>query len=417
MKKEERLNRLFGDIDDDLVADATARPIPLKVWLPRVTATVAAVALSVGLVLTQPWMTKQPPIENAITTPPFDTAQSTDTTGSNEDLTGSDPGENLPSTENGNHSTQTTTPVVSNSGTTQKSTTGKPTVSQPTVHTSTTGSTGNFIGGAPTTTAPTNNEVWYEPHWEDKPIWQQFPQFDRFEMGSYTVRDITIDKTMVEDYLENVNLHGYDIYTETGYDIVGKVYRIKGINPDCAVALQYPGRTDFFPATCSTYTPATLGQFITDLSLREHLRVGTVYHSYHDADGTYHDKEYAGLTTEKVWDLLLCDTSLPNVAGQSITWKHKISVRIDMPLLGYENISISLSENGYLRSNLLDTEKLFYIGEDKVDAFLAYVEENCRLQKDDELIPMPGNTNADTTTTSAAEIPIVTGTTVWKDPD
>ena len=44
MKKEERLNRLFGDIDDDLVAGAAARPIPLKVWLPRVTAAVAAVA-------------------------------------------------------------------------------------------------------------------------------------------------------------------------------------------------------------------------------------------------------------------------------------------------------------------------------------------------------------------------------------
>ena len=45
MKKEERLNRLFGEIDDELVAGAAARPIPLKVWLPRVTAAVAAVAM------------------------------------------------------------------------------------------------------------------------------------------------------------------------------------------------------------------------------------------------------------------------------------------------------------------------------------------------------------------------------------
>ena len=47
MKKEERLHRLFGDIDDDLVADAAHRVVPLKVWLPRVTAAVAAVALMV----------------------------------------------------------------------------------------------------------------------------------------------------------------------------------------------------------------------------------------------------------------------------------------------------------------------------------------------------------------------------------
>ena len=409
MKKEERLNRLFGDIDDDLVADAAARPISLKVWLPRVTAAVAAVVLSVGVMLTQPWITENQPLANT-TTPTSDAAQTTVTTDSDGSLTTNPPMEDLPTTENGN-TTQTTTPVVNNSGTTHNNTTGRPTASQTAVNIATTDSTGSLTGGAPTTTAPTNGEVWYEPHWEDKPIWQRFPQFERLDVGSYTVRDITIDKAMVEDYLEDVDLYGYDIYTEASYDIVGKVYRIKGIHPACAVALQYPDRTDFFPATCSAYTPTTLGQFITDLSLREHLRVGTVYHAYRDEDGTYHDKEYTGLTAETVWEMLLCDTSLPNVAGQSIKWKHKISIRIDMPLLGYENISISLSESGYLRTNLLDTEKLFYIGEDTVGAFLAYVEEHCRLQKDDELIPMPGDTNTATTMTSSDRIPIVTGTT------
>jgi hypothetical protein len=264
--------------------------------------------------------------------------------------------------------------------------------------------------------------VWYEPKWEDKPIWQRFPDFERFEIGSYTVHDITVDKGMVEECLEDVNLHGYDIYTETGYDIVGKVYRIKGINPHCAVALQYPDRTDFFPAVCSKYYPATLGQFIRDLNLREHLRVGTVYHSYRDADGTFHDKEYAGLTVEKVWEMLLSDDALSNEYDEENwqrQWNNKISIRIDMPLLGYHNISISLSEEGYLRTNLLDTEKLFHIGKGKVDAFMAYVEENCRLQKDDELTPMPGDTNAvsGTTMTSPAQPPRVTGTTVWTKPD
>jgi hypothetical protein len=252
--------------------------------------------------------------------------------------------------------------------------------------------------------------VWYEPKWEDKPIWQQFPHFERFEIGSYTLRDVTIDKGMVEEYLEDVNLHGYDIYTETGYDIVGKIYRIKGINPSCAVALQYPDRTDFFPATCGKYSPATLGDFINDLNLREHLRVGTVYHSYRDENETLHDKEYAGLTVEKVWEMLLFDEALCNEYDEENwqrQWNNKISIRIDMPLLGYHNISISLSEEGYLRTNLLDTEKLFHIGKDKVDAFMAYVEENCRLQKDDELTPMPGDTNAvsGTTMTTPAQPP------------
>ena len=388
MKKEERINRLFGDIDDDLVAGAASRPIPLKGWLPRVTAAVAAVAMVAGVLLAQPWAQEKPPV-------------TTNTTETTTNVTNGD-------------TTTTTTTVQQNN---PDGNSGVPTDTAPdTVEPTDVAPTTNQAVITTTVATPTEGGIWYEPHWEDKPIWQQFPDFERFEIGSYTVHDITVDKGMVEEYIEDVNLHGYDIYTETGYDIVGKVYRIKGINPACAVALQYPDRTDFFPAACTKYAPATLGQFISDLSLREHLRVGTVYHSYRDANGTYHDKEYAGLTVEKVWELLLSDESLRNEADDK-NWQFqfdtKLSIRIDMPLLGYENISISLSENGYLRTNLLDTEKLFHIGEDKVDAFMAYVEENCRLQKDDELIPMPDDTNVvtGTTMTTPAQPPLAIGTT------
>lgn len=48
MKKEERLHRLLGDIDDDLVADAARKPIRKAVWVPAVAAA-ACVALTVGL--------------------------------------------------------------------------------------------------------------------------------------------------------------------------------------------------------------------------------------------------------------------------------------------------------------------------------------------------------------------------------
>ena len=385
MKKEERINRLFGDIDDDLVAGAAARPIPLKVWLPRVTAAVAAVALVVGLTLTQPWAQEKPPIT-------IDTV-----------ITDQDAGDTTTTTaQQNNPDGNAGAPINTEPALEEPTDVAPPTTNQAVITT--------------TVATPTEGGIWYEPQWDEKPIWQKFPDFERFDIGSYVIREITVDASMVEEYLEDVNLHGYDIYTETGYDIVGKVYRIKGINPNCAVALQYPDRTDFFPAACTKYAPATLGQFISDLSLREHLRVGTVYHSYRDANGTYHDKEYAGLTVEKVWEMLLDDESLRNEADDQ-NWQFqfdtKLSIRIDMPLLGYENISISLSENGYLRTNLLDTEKLFHIGEDKVDAFMAYVEENCRLQKDDELTPMPDDTNAvtGTTMTTPAQPPLAIGTT------
>ncbi|MBQ7089931.1 MAG: hypothetical protein IJN82_02330 [Clostridia bacterium] len=48
MKKEERLHRLLGDIDDELVADAARKPIRKAVWVPAAAAA-ACVTLAVGL--------------------------------------------------------------------------------------------------------------------------------------------------------------------------------------------------------------------------------------------------------------------------------------------------------------------------------------------------------------------------------
>lgn len=375
MKKEERMHRLFGNIDDDLVTQAIPRPINLRVWIPRIVAAAAVIALTVGLTVSRTDPDNQPPTQDGIVghTPATDTT--TTTTSYSTTIT------KEPSREN-----DTSTTIVS-------------------PHT----------GGTPTSTASTEGGVWYEPKWEEKPIWQRFPEFERTINSKmrYTVRNVNIDKSMVEEPLEEVNLRGYDIYTETTYDMVGKVYRIKGINPVCAVALQYPDRSDFFPAVNSGYKPATLGEFITDLNLREHLRVGIVYHSYRDADGTLHDRQYAGLTAEKVWEMLLSDNTLRNEYDEEdwqAQWNTKISIRIDMPLLGYQNISISLSEDGYLRTNLLDTEKAFHIGTDKVEDFMTYVQNHCRVQE--TLIALPNGDATSGTTVSTAKPPYQPGTTI-----
>lgn len=376
MKKEEKLNRLFGEIDDDLVAGAAAKPIPLKVWLPRITAAVAAVALTVGLAVAQPWASEKPPISNGSTITTITTAPDV-----NGNWDGDEPiGEVYPGVS----------------------------IAPP-----------RPTAGTPTTAAEWTPDIWYEQPWEEKPMWRRYPDFERFEIGNYIVYETTVDAGKVGEYLQDVNLHGYDNCTQTPYDEIGKIYRIEGINDTAAVALQYPGRDDYFPAMNTKYSPATLGELIEDLNLRENIRIGTVYYSYHDENGRIHDKEYAGLTVEKMYELLLSDPTLPNVADQPLDWTHKLAFRVDVPLLGITNLGVPLSEDGYIRIHLMGAEKIFHIGEDKVNAFMVYVEENCRLQKDDELIPMPGDTNAvsGTTMTTPAQPPLETGTTVWKKPD
>lgn len=83
MKKEERLHRLLGDIDDELVADAARKPIRKAVWVPAVAAA-ACVALAVGLwqggVFDPAPIPVETPDEGASVTEPAETSKDTTTT-------------------------------------------------------------------------------------------------------------------------------------------------------------------------------------------------------------------------------------------------------------------------------------------------------------------------------------------------
>ena len=75
--------------------------------------------------------------------------------------------------------------------------------------------------------------------------------------------------------------------------------------------------------------------------------------------------------------------NLKNIYSDNDTGKYtserfsqSISISVDIPLLGYKNISVSLTDKGYMLTNILDTGKGFYIGEDKVKEFLEYIKEN-----------------------------------------
>ena len=385
MKKEERLNRLFGDIDDDLVAGAASRPIPLKVWLPRVTAAVAAVALTVGLAVAQPWASEKPPISNGGT---ITTITTTPDANGNRD--GDEPiGEVYPGVP-----IATTPDNVAPPASTQK-------------------------GNTATTTAEIGTpDIWYEQPWEEWPLWRKFPHFELPIPEGYNgkmnfaVCETTIDKGMVEEYLKDVKIYGYDGPNETSHTITAKLYRIKGFNPIAAVAVQYDGKDAYYPAVNEGYTPATLNDFLNDFNLRETLRIGTVYES---SNGN--SREFHGLTVEKTWELLMQDTTLDNLAynGDLLVPNGSctLSVAVEIPTLGnYSRFFLSIWEEGILSINIGNMRTVYDIGEDTYAAFYNYLQEQCRIVTTTRT-DSPNDTDAHTgtTMTSPAQPPIVSETT------
>lgn len=239
--------------------------------------------------------------------------------------------------------------------------------------------TKEIVVATKTTTEATTEAIAIIPRWEEQPINCQFGEVE-YHSARYTTRAASIAAEHIGSMLGTAVLSGYDIYEDASYTANASLYTIKTISEECAIALQFDGHEEYYVYANMFYRPDTLGEFIDALSLRDHLSTGSVsYHYWKDPVNHtgYTTVEFTGLQTDVVWDMLLSDPTLKNENYDTDWHISAMSISVSVPLLGYENISIGLTEEGYLTTNILDSRKVFFIGPEKVALFMDYVKETC----------------------------------------
>ena len=221
------------------------------------------------------------------------------------------------------------------------------------------------------------------PKWNEMSISQQFNEVE-YNNSKYSSRITKISNNNILKNIGNATLTGYDTYTETTYNKKAELYSIKDIEEKCAIAIKFEGDTDYYVYVNSYYRPTTLGEFTKDLNLEEIISFGTIYYNYWDEDLQEDiNVEFYGVDNKIIWQKLFNNKNLENIYSDNDTEKYtserfsqSIGISVDIPLLGYKNISVSLTDKGYLLTNILDTGKGFYIGEDKVQEFLDNIKDN-----------------------------------------
>ena len=213
--------------------------------------------------------------------------------------------------------------------------------------------------------------------WEEREIYEQYfyLHYNETEYGSHN-KPLTPELVGME--LGQAEAYGTE-YTSTGEKIkhttLVSVYEIKNISSACALAVQFEEVDAFYLYTGSWYRPDTLGQFITDLNLNENLSFGNIYYSW-----DHSSFRFEGIDPAVVWELLLSEPDAKECYNDfelHLRPKDIMGISISYPLFGIQNVSLSVCEDGYIKSNLLGTGKLFYIGEEKTEAFMDYVWNNC----------------------------------------
>lgn len=249
---------------------------------------------------------------------------------------------------------------------------------------------GDYKANGTADTVPNDNEAFTEkpsisssqdiyevPRWDDMTVTQKFPYLS-FNGYEYSTADKVIPEDKVGKKITSTTLTGTDRYTGKTYAINADIYGIAGISKNCAVSLKFEGYDELYVCRNSGYRPETLGQLTDDLNLKNTLTFGKAYATIQKDKNSYAQTEYSGLDGEKVWEMLFSDRNLKNVKDyDSMNFgKELISVSINIELL-YRNISLAVTEDGYLTTNILDTGKAFFIGKEKAENFAEYVRENC----------------------------------------
>ena len=153
------------------------------------------------------------------------------------------------------------------------------------------------------------------------------------------------------------------------------VTEVRGVDPRIAVGVRFSEDDKYsYVYADEWYSPETLGDFIDGTNLRDYLKTKVCFH-YTGPNDVEDAIAYEDVATETVWEMLLSDRSLKNVPEQE-PGRKVMSIQASMDVLGYHHTTITLTEDGWLWTNILSTKKCFFIGTEAAEAFVKEVTEN-----------------------------------------
>ena len=214
--------------------------------------------------------------------------------------------------------------------------------------------------------------------WDEKTNTEKFP-IVKINGTEYSAANSVVTPDKIGNSITKLTVLGCDEYTNSEYASNAEIYEIKGISAECAAAVKYDADGKYYVCRNSHYKPETLGQFMNDLSLKENLTFVSFSGTQMKNGKAICDVEYTNVDKAKVWELLFTDTAAKAVKDyDSMNFETAAGIAIDLKLLGYENISLAVTRDGYLTTNILDTGKAFYIGKPAAEKFLSYLEKDCK---------------------------------------
>ena len=193
------------------------------------------------------------------------------------------------------------------------------------------------------------------PRWNERTLPTQFMEFDLNGIG-YNTKDHIIEGNYIGGFLGAVTMGGQDVYEDKIHNINAEVFCVKDISSECAVAVKFNGYDNYYVYINREYSPATLGELVDALKLNDTISFGALTPDSRTFVTDYDKSLISGLLNE----YRDCSTQFDDISHRRL---FSVSASVDM--LGINNKSFAITEDGYITTNIMERGYAFYIGTDK----------------------------------------------------
>lgn len=218
-------------------------------------------------------------------------------------------------------------------------------------------------------------------HWEDMTITEQYSNF-QFDSNEYFVSDEPLDSsTQVGESLGSITVEGYDYYTEETHRINAELFAVNNMSDNFAAAIKYEGTEEYYFCENSDYVPQDIESFLADTDLKNLITIKNVSHFYSlEDEEMFITDTYEISDSGKFFDILFSDIGgVRSEHKEEFYWDYELDIDSDL-LRG----TIGFAEDGYINTNIAMTGASFYVGADKINAIVQYLEQNCSKSTEEE---------------------------------
>ena len=235
----------------------------------------------------------------------------------------------------------------------------------------------NIAGGE---VVPGGAEIWQEKKWDEKENNEKYTLVS-FNGKAYLSTGMTAEKTDVGEKLGTATATGFDIYTDKNFEAECEVYPAGGFQSEFLVAVKFGSDEKFYAYKAENYFPSDLRDFCDTLNFFENIRFDSdVILSSDYEDGADQIRLSDGEAVIRV----VCELLKNNGSAKSLEYASEnmpadgvriLEFGVSSPLLSRYSLFLSVSEDGYVMTNLVDVGVSFFVGQNAVSVLFEEADK------------------------------------------